>query len=386
MDTAGLGSRSERRGLDLDHVGTELVRRLGGERRRRHVRLAKARAHRYPFAARPTLPLPAGPVRREELPVQPVPPKPVFAAIDMTPLDHLDWTDKSAAGAALKGLQVDVEGNSKLRADYMSAALLAAKERLREMQASAAFGKKADKDTSQVNTDDKLKTARDEVKVMMNESTDVERDYFGAMQAFRERGNLDFAGSFAPFLKQLRVKVQDADKAVSAAPGQIKALEGFSSGLIKQIREMRGAIEGNLQRLEKIEDARKKAEAMATEASTNLSKMASSVKGMTGYLETLPKTEAQLKGTAIDFEVRYKKFYLSMGAIQTLNDAIGTLIKGFTGIGFEDSAKPHQKAVDAALAKLITERDAVEKDYKKLLKQKAFPAEIAKDLPKDLHA
>ena len=57
---------------------------------------------------------------------------------------------------------------------------------------------------------------------------------------------------------------------------------------------------------------------------------------------------------------------------------------GFTGHGFEGSAKPHQNAVEAAWNKLVSERDAVEKDYKKLLKQKALPTKIAKGLPKDL--
>lgn len=316
--------------------------------------------------------------------MHPVPAKPNFVRIDFDALLGIDWTDQRVVGPVLKQLQRDVESNSELRTGYMNDALLAAKTRIREMQASAEFGKKTAKDTTLVNTDDTLKRARDEVKRMMNESTEVERDYFAAMQSFREKGNLDFAGKFASYLKDFRTKVQDADKKTSAVPGQVKALEGFSSGLIKQIREHRGAISDNLQRLEKLKSAAEKAKTMAADANTNLDKINSSITSMERYVTQLPATEKSLKGLAIDLEARNAKFFASMGAIETLTKAMKTLAKGFDGHGFTDLVKPHVKAVDELFDKLIKDRDAVIKNLTSLRKDKKLPDEIRKLLPEKL--
>jgi hypothetical protein len=311
-----------------------------------------------------------------------VPWVPTYTSIDVTALENTDWTDQATAGAALKALQTTLDNNSKKRTDFLTASEEAAVERIKIMQDGVEAEKKRKSSPSEIDNDTKLKAVRDEVKTMLNNAANGEKTYFDAMGAYRNR-KLDFAGNFDDYLKTMRVQNLDKDKAVSGVPGKLKALEGFASGLIKEIREHRGAVVNNTVRLKKIEAASKKAVGFKDETSTSLKKILSAVNALKAKLGD-PNALSDMKVKLQDLKNHNERFAKMMGAILTLKSSIEVMKKSFTGYGFESSAKPHLEAVEKVEKELINERDEVAKKLKEIRKEKALPSEIKTGLPEKL--
>jgi hypothetical protein len=312
-----------------------------------------------------------------------IPLAPSYTKIDMAALEkNTDWKDPSKGSNLLKALQTTLD-QSKKRTDFLTACEGAAAERVKIMQDGAVAAKANKQSPAEINDDTKLKAVRDDLKKIMIIVDNSEKTYSPAMADFRNRSNFDFAGNFKDAVKQLRGQTQERDKKVAAIPAKLKALEGFSSGLIKQIRERRGTMTDNTVRLKKIEAAKNKALGFKPEALTALDKVDSAIREIK---KEVGKANASndMKGKLQDLKNQNMRFSHAMGAIITLRKGIVLMRKGFTGIGFDGSSKPHLDAVEAVEKEIMKKRGEVAKNLAAIRNEKQLPDEIKSGLPAQL--
>ena len=311
-----------------------------------------------------------------------VPNLPVFTKIDLTALQKTDWTDTKVAARTVEALENTLGTNSGLRQTFTNTSLVASVERVKLMQDAAAAAKKGKDGPNEVFTDGDLKRVRDEVKATMLGLQACDATYYTAMGDFRLSSNFDFAGEYGDEIKKMRTKAQDIDKSVSATLGKVTSLEGFASGLIKEIRTLRGEITKDVDLLKKIEDAKKKSVAMYSEADTAMAKLESSMKAITNLVAHLPKTAKDVAGKIVDLDNSDGRFRKGMGAYSTLQGAVKVMIKAIERKDISGIAQGKLDEMEKAWDGLISRRDALEKDLVKMQKNKDIPKDVVKQLPK----
>lgn len=316
--------------------------------------------------------------------MKPKPTKPSFTKIDSDTLTDADWTTQAAAKSTLDALKTKLQTNVPRRATYLKAALEAAAERVKLMQDGLEAAKKKKSGPEGIDTDDKLKTVRDDVKVLATQAKEVEDDYFTAMDGLRSLTSLNFAGAYQEYLSKVRTVASNTDKEVSTVTSKLLSLEGSSSALIKQIRALRGNMADGDQLEEKVLAAAAKAGKVNNEASESLKKIDSAVRSISSRLSTLPGSLGEMQTRSKDLSNAYERYTLGLSAVSAFKESIGAMVKKITDPKVKGPSEAELKKVEKYHENLLKERDAVRKNLDNLRREKALPAPVKKALPEKL--